>query len=79
MGGYGSGRPKTRERTLVEDCDYLDISIISKYGFWLNPTYTEIEDIEGQKVLWIYYNTYLSGPRLNKKGYIRISQQQNSL
>ena len=34
MGGIGSGRPKTRDRPLVEDCDYLDISIISKYGFW---------------------------------------------
>jgi hypothetical protein len=72
MGGMGSGRHKTKERTLVEDCDYLDIGFISKYGMWFNSVFTEIEDIDGQKVLWIHYNTDLLGPRLHKKVYIEI-------
>ena len=72
MGGKGSGRRKTRERELIENCDSLNISIISKYGMWFNPVFTEIEDIDGQKVLWIHYNTYLFGPRLHKKVYIEI-------
>ena len=66
------GRHKTRERILVEDCDSLDISIISKYGMWFNSVFTEIEDIDGQKVLWIHYNTDLLGRRLHKKVYIEI-------
>ena len=74
MGGYGSGRKKTRDRTLVEDCDSLDIGFISKYGMWFNPVFTEIEDIDGQKVLWIHYNTYLLGPRLHKKVFIEIEK-----
>ena len=72
MGGMGSGRKKIRERDLVENCDSLDISIISKYGMWFNSVFTEIEDIDGQKVLWIHYNTDLLGRRLHKKVYIDI-------
>jgi len=72
MGGYGSGRKKTRERELIENCDYLDISIISKYGCWLLPTYTEIEHMDGKDYLWIHYNKYLYGPRSSLIKYIEI-------
>jgi hypothetical protein len=74
MGGYGSGRPKSRERQLVEDCDYLDISIISKYGFWFDPVFTEITTLDGKEYLSIYYNKYLLGPRLNLIKHIEIEK-----
>lgn len=74
MGGSGSGRSKTRERELIENCDSLDINFISKYGIWFNPTLTEIEKIDDKEFLWIHYNTYLLGPRLNIKKYIEIEK-----
>ena len=45
MGGMGSGRKKSRERDLVEDCDSLDIGFISKYGFTIYPVLAELENI----------------------------------
>jgi hypothetical protein len=72
MGGPGSGRKKIRERSLIEDCDSLDISFISKYGLTIYPVFAEIENIDGKEFLWIHYNTYLFGPRLHKKVYIEI-------
>jgi hypothetical protein len=72
MGGCGSGRPKTRERTLVEDCDYLDIGPISKYGWSLYPVFGEIESIEGKDLFCIYYNNYWFGKKLDLIEYIEI-------
>ena len=74
MGGDGSGRPKTRERILVEDCDYLDISFISKHGFWFDPVFTEIETLDGKEYLTIYYNKYLFGPRLDLIEHIELEK-----
>ena len=74
MGGYGSGRKKTRERELVEDCHSIDINHIAKYGFGLDPCFTEIEKSNGKEFLWIYYNSYLLGPRLNRQVYIEIDK-----
>jgi hypothetical protein len=74
MGGCGSGRQKTRQRTLVEDCDYLDIGFLSKKGFWFDPVFTEIETLDGKEYLSIYYNKYLLGPRLNIIKHIEIEK-----
>ena len=48
MGGMGSGRKKRRERELIENCQFLDIGFISKYGWTFYPIYAFIED-EGDK------------------------------
>ena len=74
MGGYGSGRPKTRERTLVEDCDYLDIMLISEIGCSIYPVLGEFESIEGKDFFCIYYNKYWFGPRLDLIEYIEIEK-----
>jgi hypothetical protein len=50
----------------------LDISFISKYGFWFDPVFTEIQSLDGREYLTIYYNKYLLGPRLNTIKHIEI-------
>ena len=37
MGGCGPDRPKSRERELIENGQYLDIGFISKYGSMFYP------------------------------------------
>ena len=74
MGGPGSGRPKTRDRTLVEDCDYLDIGPISKNGWSFYPVFGEIESIEGKDVFCIYYKNYWFGKKLDLIEYIEIEK-----
>jgi hypothetical protein len=53
MGGAGSGRPKTRERVLVEDCESLNINEITKYGFTLYPAFAFVEADSNEKYLSI--------------------------
>ena len=65
MGGCGSGRPKTRERPLVEDCDSIDIDLISKYGWMFYPLLGEIENKDNKEYLSINYNRYWFGPKLD--------------
>ena len=72
MGGYGSGRPKTRERELVENCDYLDIIPIAQDGWTLYPVLGEVESIEGKDVFCIYYDKYWFGKRSDLIEYIEI-------
>jgi hypothetical protein len=74
MGGPGSGRPKTRERTLVEDCHSIDINEIAKYGWVLYPILGEIENVDGKEYLSIYYDKYLFGKRLDLIEYIEITK-----
>jgi hypothetical protein len=74
MGGDGSGRRKTRERTLVEDCDYIDITFISKSGGTLYPILAEIIKTDSKEFLAVYYNTYWFGPRLDKIEYIELEK-----
>jgi hypothetical protein len=74
MGGSGSGRPKTRERPLVEDCDYLDIGFISKYGWTFYPLFGEIENKDGKEYLSINYNKYWFGPRLDLIEHIELEK-----
>jgi hypothetical protein len=40
------GRPKTRERELIENCQFLDIDFISKYGGTLYPIYAYIQLVQ---------------------------------
>ena len=74
MGGSGSGRPKTRVRELIENCDSLDISFISKYGWTIDPVLGEIDNIEGKDFFCIYYNKYWYGKRLDLIEYIEITK-----
>jgi len=48
MGGLGSGKSKTRERELIENCQFLDISVISHNGGTLYPIHAHIKN-EGDK------------------------------
>ena len=74
MGGYGSGRKKTKERDLIENCDSLDISFISRYGFTIYPVLAEIENIDGKEFLWIDYRKYFYGLRYDLVEYIEIEK-----
>jgi len=56
MGGPGSGRPKTRERRLVENCEWLDINQVIKYGFVLYPAIAFIESDSTENRLSIHYS-----------------------
>ena len=56
MGGLGSGRIKTRDRTLVEDCEWLDINEILKYGFILYPAFAFIEADGNKEHLFISHS-----------------------
>ena len=65
MGGSGSGRIKSRDRELIENCDSLDISFISRYGFTIFPVYASIESDSDRPFLLIDYNTSILGPRFD--------------
>jgi hypothetical protein len=65
MGGSGSGRIKSRDRELIENCDSLDIAFISHYGLTIFPVYASIEADTGRDLLLIDYNTSIIGPRFN--------------
>ena len=56
MGGLGSGRPKLRERELIENCQFLDINSISKFGGTLYPICTFIENENDKEFLFLDYN-----------------------
>ncbi len=74
MGGMGSGRKKSRVRTLVEGCDSLDISFISKYGLTIYPVLAEIEKVDDKEYLSINYNKYWFGKRIDCIEYIEIEK-----
>jgi uncharacterized C2H2 Zn-finger protein len=63
MGGVGSGKKTTRTRALVEDCDTLDVSFISRYGFTIYPVLAEIKNDANKECLFIDFNRYITGPR----------------
>ena len=72
MGGLGSGRPKERDRELIENADSLDISFISKYGLTIYPVLAEIEKVDDKEILTINYSKYWFGKRLDLIEYIEI-------
>jgi hypothetical protein len=74
MGGCGSGRPKTRDRILVEDCHSIDINEIAKYGWVLYPILGEIENVAGKEYLSIYYDKYWLGERLDLIEHIELEK-----
>ena len=74
MGGCGSGRRKTRDRTLVEDCDSIDICFISEIGCSIYPILGEIENKDGKEYLLIDYNKYWFGPRLDEIENIELEK-----
>lgn len=49
------GRPKARERELIENCQFLDIDFISKYGGTLYPIYSFIENEDDKEILFLDY------------------------
>jgi hypothetical protein len=65
MGGYGSGRPKTRERELIENCQWLDIDFISKHGWTFYPIYAFIENEDDKEFLFLDYGINWFRLRLN--------------
>ena len=65
MGGCGSGRPKTRERELIENCQWLDIGFIYKYGLTFYPIYAFIENEDDKEFLFLDYNTNWFRSKLN--------------
>jgi len=65
MGGFGSGRIKSRERDLIQHCDSLDVSIIYRWGEVLFPVYAFIEQKDGKAYLCIDYRISWMGPRMN--------------
>jgi len=74
MGGMGSGRKKSRERELIESCDSIDISFISRYGLTIFPILAEIEKVDDKEFLTINYNKYWFGKRLDLIEYIEIEK-----
>jgi hypothetical protein len=56
MGGLGSGRPKTRERELIENCQFLDIDFISKNGGTFYPIYAYIKNEDDEEFLFLDYS-----------------------
>jgi hypothetical protein len=74
MGGCGSGRKKTRERELVENCDSLDISVISQYGWSFYPIFGKTEKVDDKEFLLINYNKYWFGKRLDLIEHIEIEK-----
>ena len=56
MGGYGSGRKTTRERELIDNCQYLDIVFISKYGWTFYPIYAFIKNDSDKEFLFLDYS-----------------------
>ena len=74
MGASGSGRPKKRERDLIEECDSIDIGVISKYGWMFYPILGEIEEKDGKEYLSINYDKYWFGPRLDLIEHIEINK-----
>jgi hypothetical protein len=56
MGGMGSGRTKTRNRELIENCQFLDIGFISKYGWTFYPIYAFIENEDDKEFLFLDYS-----------------------
>ena len=57
MGGMGSGRKKSRERELIENCQYLDIGFISKYGWTFYPIHAYINNDDDKEFLFLDYST----------------------
>ena len=57
MGGMGSGRPKTRERELLENCQLLDIGFISSnYGCTFYPIYAFLKNEGDKEFLFLDYS-----------------------
>jgi len=57
MGGMGSGRPKEKgERELIENCQYLDISFISKNKWTFYPIHAFIENENDKEFLFLDYS-----------------------
>ncbi len=56
MGGMGSGRKKTIDRTLVEDCQSLDICFLSQHGWTFYPIYAFIENEDEKEFLVLDYS-----------------------
>ena len=50
------GRPKTRERELIENCQFLDIGFISKNGGTLYPIYAFIKKENDNEFLFLDYS-----------------------
>jgi hypothetical protein len=50
------GRPKTRERESIENCQFLDIGFISKYGCTFYPIYAFIEKEDDKEFLFLDYS-----------------------
>jgi hypothetical protein len=65
MGGSGSGRLKSRDRELVENCAALDIGFIACYGLTLFPVWASIEAVGGRDFLLIDYNASIIGYRFD--------------
>ena len=74
MRGIGCGRPKTRHREFLEDCDSLDISFISKYGLSICPVWAEIENTDGKEFLRINYRKYFFRLSYDLVEYIEIEE-----
>ena len=57
MGGMGSGRPKEKgEREIIENCQYLDIGFISKYGWTFYPIHAYINNDDDKEFLFLDYS-----------------------
>ena len=52
----GSGRKKTRYRELIENCQSLDISFLSKHGWTFYPIYAFIENDADKEFLFLDYS-----------------------
>jgi hypothetical protein len=73
MGGAGSGRIKSRERTLVEDCEVLYINEIVKYGITLYPVIAFIENDDDSEYLYIRYKYNSDGHLITANEKINLS------
>jgi hypothetical protein len=56
MGGPGSGRHKTKERELIENCQWLDITFISKQRCTFYPIYAFIKKENDNEFLFLDYS-----------------------
>ena len=66
MGGMGSGRPNEKgERELIENCQFLDISFISKNKWTFYPIHAFIENEDDKEFLFLDYSTNWFRLKLN--------------
>jgi hypothetical protein len=70
------GRPKTRNRELIENCQWLDIGFISKYGWTFYPIHAFIKNEDDKEFLLLDYSINWFRLKLNFVDKMEIDKTQ---